>query len=269
VIELATMSSVCPDWSLTEILAGMKKHGYKGLEPRVEWDHVCGIEATLTADQRREVRDQVTGEGLEICCLATSVRMAAPEAEARTGHVEDLRKYIDLAADLGCGLIRTFGGPRATDRQLAAIVEYVAEGYSQILEQASSAGVTVLMETHDDWSCSAPVRAVVEKVDSPSLRILWDVMHPQRMMERPQETFVTIGGLTEHLHAHDGAYVDGQMKVGPLGEGVIDHATPLKLLGAAGFDGFFSVEVIHSLGSEHDAEGVLRQYAEGFRSIMG
>lgn len=268
-IQLATMSSVCPDWSLTEILAGMKRHGYQGLEPRVEWDHACGIEATMSADQRREVRDQVAGEGLEICCLATSVRMAAPEPEARAGHVEDLRKYIDLAADLGCGLIRTFGGPRAQDRQLAAIVEYVAEGYRQVLEQARAAGVTVLMETHDDWSCSAPVRAVVEKVGDASLRILWDIMHPQRMMERPQETFVAIGGLTEHLHAHDGSYVDGQMKVGPLGKGVIDHISPIKLLAAAGFDRYLSVEVIHKPGSGHDAEGVLQQYAEVFRLMMG
>jgi hypothetical protein len=38
-IELATMSSVCPDWELDEVIAGMKRHGYQGLEPRVEWDH--------------------------------------------------------------------------------------------------------------------------------------------------------------------------------------------------------------------------------------
>ena len=50
----------------------------------------------------------------------------------------------------------------------------------------------------------------------------------------------------------------------PLGEGVIDHATPLKLLNEAGFDGYFSIEVIHKPGSDHDAEGVLKQYAEAF-----
>ena len=36
----------------------------------------------------------------------------------------------------------------------------------------------------------------------------------------------------------------------------------------AGYDGYFSVEVIHEPGSEHDAEGVLKQYAEEFRRIM-
>ena len=46
-IKLATMSSACPDWTLDEVVAGMKRHGYQGFEPRVEWDHACGIEAEL------------------------------------------------------------------------------------------------------------------------------------------------------------------------------------------------------------------------------
>jgi len=252
-IELSTMSSVCPDWTLDEVLAGMKRHGYKGLEPRVEWEHKCGIEADLSAAARAEVRDKVAGEGLEICCLATSVRMATADEQARAGHVEDLRKYIDLAHDLGCPLIRTFGGRRSQEIQLAAVVEYVAEGYRQVVDQAADAGVTVLMETHDDWCCSASVRAVVETVDHPNVRALWDIMHPQRMMEKPAETFLAIGELTRHLHAHDGSYIDGKMHTGPLGQGAIDHAEPLALLQEFGFSGYFSVEVIHAPGSDHDA----------------
>ena len=58
-IRLATMSSVCPDWSLDEVIEGMKRYGYLGLEPRVEWGHACGIEASLSADERRGVRERM------------------------------------------------------------------------------------------------------------------------------------------------------------------------------------------------------------------
>ncbi len=100
-IDLATMTSVCPDWSLDEVVAGMKRHGYKGLEPRVEWGHASGIEAGLSKAARAEVRRRFAGEGLAICCIATGARMAAEEPE-RAAHVEDVRRYIELAADLGC-----------------------------------------------------------------------------------------------------------------------------------------------------------------------
>lgn len=36
-VKIATMTSVCPDYTLDEIIQGMKLYGYKGLEARVEW----------------------------------------------------------------------------------------------------------------------------------------------------------------------------------------------------------------------------------------
>ncbi len=267
-IELATMSSVCPDWTLGEIIEAMKRHGYAGLEPRVEWGHACGIESDLSGDARRDIRRQMSDEGLAICCIATGVRMAEADVHARGQHIEDLRRYIDLAADLDCGLVRTFGGQRARDREWQAVVDYVAEGYRQVVDFAQERGVVVLMETHDDWCCSAPVRAVVEQVGHANVRVLWDCMHTQRMLETPSESFAVLADHVAHIHAHDGQYVDGRMQVGALGEGVIDHQQPLALLAEAGFAGYFSVEVIHKVGSGADADGVLAQYASAFRRMQ-
>ncbi|MSR82444.1 MAG: sugar phosphate isomerase/epimerase [Candidatus Latescibacteria bacterium] len=266
--NLAVMTSVCPDLGLEEIIALMRRHGYQGLEPRVEWGHACGIEVQLSPARRQEVRARLEGEGLAVSCIATGARLAAPDPGERAGHVASLMGYIDLAGDLGCPWVRTFGGPRARDQELAGVVEYVAEGYQPLLAQAQARGVTLLLETHDDWSCAAPVRAVVEKVAHARLRVLWDFMHPQRMMEKPAETFQTIGPLTEYLHGHDGVYAEGRMQIVGLGQGVIDHAGPLRLLAGAGFAGYFSVEVIHQRQKPHDAEGVMRQYAGAFRELM-
>ena len=268
-IKLATMSSACPDWTLDEVVAGMKRHGYQGFEPRVEWDHACGIEAALAAQERRDIRRRMEDEGLAICCIATGARMAVPDAAERAGHVEDLKKYIDLAADLGCGLVRVFGGQRDRGREWTAVVDYVVEGFAQVLPAAAERGVTLLLETHDDWCCSAPVRAVVERAGHPNLQVLWDFMHTQRVLEEPAESFEMLGAHTRHIHAHDGTIVDGRLQVSDvLGAGVFDHAEPLRLLAEAGFDGYCSVEVIHKRGSGDRADAVLGQYAEGLRGIV-
>ena len=268
-IKLATMSSVCPDWTLDEVVAGMKRHGYQGFEPRVEWEHASGIEAELSAAERKAVRAQMEGEGLAICCIDSGARMAAPDLAERNQHIEDLKKYIDLAADLGCEQVRVFGGARDRGQEFMAVVDYVATGFAQILDQAKACGVILLLETHDDWCASAPVRAVIERVGHPNLKVLWDFMHSQRMLEKPEESFRILGEYTHHTHAHDGQIVDGKLQVSAtLGDGLFDHEIPLRLLSEAGFSGYFSVEVIHKPGSEHDADGVLAQYAEQFRTIM-
>ena len=269
-IKLATMTSVCPDWNVDQIVEGMKRNGYEGLEPRTGWGHAAGIELDMAPADRAALRKRFEDEGLAICCVATGARFAAEDSAELAKSLDEARAAIDLAADLGAPVIRTFGGPRGSG-QLKGIVMRTADAYRKVMDQAAEKGVTVMMETHDEWCVSAQVRAVVEEVDHPNLRVLWDLMHPQRFMERPEETFGTVGHLTAHLHAHDGVYDKTGSKVENvgLGEGVIDHATPLKLLKGAGFEGYFSVEVIHKPGSDHDAEGVLKQYAEAFRSMVG
>jgi sugar phosphate isomerase/epimerase len=59
------------------------------------------------------VKGKMAAAGLEVCCVATGVRMANPDHAARAKDVEDLHTYIDLAADLGAPYVRTFGGPQA------------------------------------------------------------------------------------------------------------------------------------------------------------
>lgn len=267
-IRLATMTSVCPDWGVDEIIDGMKRHGFEGLEPRISWGHAAGIELDMTPGDRDGVRAKFEDAGLKICCVATGARFATEDADELSKYIDETNAAIDLAADLGAGVIRTFGGARGKG-EVYWMVHRTAEAYKRVMDHAAERGVTVLMETHDEWCVSAQVRAVVEKVNHPNLAVLWDLMHTQRFMEKVPETMETIGAITKHLHAHDGRYDEenGRITTVGLGDGVIDHAEPLKLLNAAGFDGYFSVEVIHKPGSEHDADGTLKKYGEGFKAI--
>lgn len=267
-MQLATMTSVCPDWTLDRIATAMQRHGYRGLEPRVEWDHAAGIEASMTAAERRAARDRLAGEGLEFCCVATGVRMAEPDAAERARQVEDLRRYVELAGDLGAPYVRTFGGQHAR-RDLLLIVDYVADGYRAVMEVAEARSVTVLMETHDHWSASAPVRAVAERVGHRRCAVLWDLLHPMRLLEPPEATMRNLSGLVRHVHVHDVDYgPDGSSRTVALGAGRYDHAPPVRLLAQAGYDGYYSVEVIHRRGSAPDADAVLAQYAGALRAYL-
>lgn len=268
-VKLATMTSVCPDWTLKEIVEGMSRHGFHGLEPRIGWGHRAGIEPDMPADQRAAARRRLEEAGLAFCCIATGAQFAHSDPVQRQHFLDEARQAIDLAADLGAPYVRTFGGNRGEGELLPA-VERTAEAYRQVMDHAEQREVVLLFETHDFWCASAPVRAVVEAVNDPHLGVLWDFMHPQRFCERPAETMANIGHLTRHVHAHDGCHLqDGRLDAGiPLGEGIFDHETPLRLLVEAGYDGWFSVEVIHRPGTPHDADAVLAQYANAFREIL-
>ena len=265
-VGLSVMTSVCPNMTLDETIAAMKRTGYSALEPRVEWKHDQKIESDLSPEARRDLKARFDEEGLAFSCIATSIKMADPDPEAHEKAIRDTHTYIDLAADLGCPYIRTFGGTKVTSGQVRGQMRFTAESYRQCLSHARERGVVVLLETHDYFSNSSFTRDVVERVDDPNLQVLWDFMHPQRFCESIDQTFRNIGKYTRHIHAHDANFTEDETKTIPsdLGAGVFDHATPLQLLSVIGFEGYFSVEVIHAKDSEHDAEGVMQQYAEAF-----
>ena len=267
-VKLSTMTSVCPDWAVDEIVEGMLKHGYEGLEPRVGWGHKAGLELDSSSSDRDGARAKLEAAGLRVCCVATGARFATEDPSELAGYIEEAKKGIDLAADLGAPVVRTFGGQRGKG-QLLGIVNRTAEAYKQVMDHAAERGVTVMLETHDEWCVSAHLIAVVERVNHPNMAVLWDFMHTQRFMERTEETMATIGSLTRHIHAHDGRYRENgtALDTVDLGQGELDHETPLRLLNEIGYDGYFSVEVIHKPGSDHDADGSLKNYAEGFAKV--
>jgi len=228
------------------------------------------VELTLTPAQRREVRKNFSEQGLTICCVATGLKFAMADAAERGRNAAKLREYIDLAGDLGAARVRIFGGARP-DGNLCGIARYMAEAIRPTLTQAQQRGVTVVMETHDDWCHAVSVRAVVREVNHPHFTALWDIMHTQRYGETPAESFGMLGPHIQHLHVHDGKYsADGlKMDSCALGQGVIDHAGPLCLLKQAGFDGFASLEVILKSGEGGKSEEVLKDYAVGLQPLLG
>ena len=93
-IRLATMTSVCPDWGVGEIIDGMKRHGFEGLEPRAGWGHAAGIELDMAPADRDAVRAKFEDADLRICCVATGARFATEDADALNGHIDEANAAI-------------------------------------------------------------------------------------------------------------------------------------------------------------------------------
>jgi len=262
-MQLCTMTSVCPDWDLATTVAGMQRHDYVGLEPRIGWRHAQNIEPDCPPARRTEIRSQLADDGLGIPCIATGVRSAVADPAERVQAVEDMREAIDLAADLGARCVRTFGGAYEAGVELRHVVDRAAACYREVMSQAADRGVDVLFETHDAWCDSAHVRAVVERVDHPNMGVLWDLLHTARRFETPAQSAANLAQYVRHVHVHDARWVDDGRKIEicKFGDGFVDHAGCLAALRRAGYEGFVSVEIIHKPGSAYDADAVLADYA--------
>lgn len=242
-MKYAFMSFSTPKLTLAETVDVARRFGYDGIEPRVDAGHGHGIEVGASVAQRAAIRRQVADSGIALACLATSIQYADPvQTEAMLAQT---RERIDLAADVGAPVIRVFGGVGPTGASREQGIDLLAHCLHAVADQAAARGVTIALETHDEWCDPRHVVAVLERVNHPAIGANWDIMHPVRVAKMDIATsFTILRPWIRHLHVHDGA-MENPLRFLPIGQGVVDHRTALQLLRGAGYTGFISGEWIN------------------------
>lgn len=253
------MTFSTPNMGLQEVLSFAKDIGYDGIEVRVESKHKHGIELTDSASERQEIKQRALDTGIELCCLATSI---AYLKEGRLEKdIEDTKRYLDLAADIGCPSLRIFGGGTGSQLEFChddSSINALADVLSSVAGEAEERGVLLCLETHDWWADAHQLAKVFSRVDHPNLAINWDFIHPFRMFDQSVETsFQALKKWIKHVHVH-GGYATGREFGGyefvPLEDerNQFDHRSALRLLQEIDYDGYLSGEWLNRWNQPHE-----------------
>lgn len=239
-MKYSFMTFSTPKLTFEQVLDTAKRFGYDGVEIRLDSKHLHGVEVTASKSERDAFRALSKAKGVPIGCIATSVKFADPGATDQM--LQDARARIDLAGDVGAPAMRVFGGkiPEGVSREDA--IELVANSLRAVADHAAERGVTLCMETHDDWCDPAHVAAVLRKANHPAAAANWDIMHPVvRAHVTMEAAFEALKPWIRHVHVHDG---DENSKLCPIGQGKIDHVCALRCLKQINYAGYVSGEWI-------------------------
>jgi sugar phosphate isomerase/epimerase len=139
---------------------------------------------------------------------------------------------------LGAPVVRVFGGSLPEGMPRADALARSADNLRAFGDAAKAEGVAIVLETHDTFSTGATVAELLALTAHPSVFALWDLHHPYRQGETPEETDGYIGAATRHVHIKDSK--DGNYTL--LGEGDIPLFAMLDLLEKRGYAGVLSLE---------------------------
>jgi sugar phosphate isomerase/epimerase len=163
-----------------------------------------------------------------LVCLDTSIELAQP-------FERELPAALELASEWGAPAVRVFGGA-------GGALDDIAQRLEPALGRADELGVTIALETHDSFSSAALVAELLRQVGSPSFAALWDLHHPYRVGESPQDVLHALGPRICLVHVKDARRRDDGWELVPLGEGEVPVRESLAALRAAGYDGWLTVE---------------------------
>src|SRR5215470_17186666 len=231
----------CPAWDWPKILDFAQQNGFAAVELR-------GLQGTMDLSSRPEFADgqieqsrkEIANRGLRISCVSSSAEMhsTGPEHEKQ---LVDARRFIDLASRLGAPHVRVFGNKLVGPRDAA--VEHIAGSLRELGDYAAPKNVTVIVESHGDFTNSSILREILEKAASPYVGLLWDAHHTfVDGKEDPAFTFAQLGRHIRHTHLKDSRMENGERHYVLTGRGDVPVKRQVEVLATAGYGGYYSFE---------------------------
>lgn len=232
----------CPNWQIETVIAKASEYGYDGIEWR--GGPQGHIQPGVPAAKMALVRQGCSNEGLISLAVTSYSSFVSSSAEERQANVDELRRYADLAAEIGAGYVRAFLGELPEGKKPdPSIYETISDCLNTASEHAETVGVKIAIEPHDDFVLSADVSSVFNQPQSHhALRVIWDIGNTFAAGEGPDRGFKLLKDRLAYVQVKDGQRNEASWQLCSLGHGNVPLDQAFKLLLANDYEGAFSVE---------------------------
>lgn len=246
-LPIAFSTLGCPAWDLQKILTFGEQHGFAAIEFRgLQGNLDLPSHEAFSPDHVAQTKREILSHGLRVTCVSSSASLHESDPEKRSKILSDARRFIDLASTLDAPYVRVFGSstdaahPVVPSEDLKA---RVAAGLHELGEYAGPRKVTVIIESHDDFTSSATLADVLHRADSKSVALLWDAHHTfAESSEDPKFTVGQLGRWIRHTHLKDSVGKGGDRKYVLTGRGNVPIKEQIAALRSIGYKGFYCFE---------------------------
>lgn len=184
----------------------------------------------------KQLRKRSEDAGVQILLIMCDAEgsMAGPEKASRLLAAKNHRKWVDIAAVLGCHSIRCNTGAQEGD---ADALDRCVESFSALLEYADASGINVLIENH--WGLSSDpdwLTELMRRVGHPRFGTLPDFGNIPETTDR----YDAVRKMMPYAKAVSAKCYDFDDATGD--ETKIDYAKMLGIVEAAGYHGWVGIE---------------------------
>lgn len=165
--------NVPKDWDLNTLLTLLPQAGLHAVEFRTT--HAHGVEPSLTAAQRAEVKQRCRDAGMKQLSLGSVCEFHSPDPAVVRQNIETCREFVKLAHDIGAlGVkVRPNGLPKEVpvDRTL----EQIGKSLVECGKVAADHGVEIWVEVHGAGTQEpANMRKIMDYCGHKSVGINWN-----------------------------------------------------------------------------------------------
>ncbi len=266
-MKLAFSSNAYMQFSIEETIRRIAAIGYRGIELLADVPHAWP--AGLLPERRESIRRALSDHKLTISNINAFMMNAVgdprqpywhpgwtdPDPHYRAIRREHTKRALQLAADLKAPHITTEPGgflAPGQSRQQAADIFY--EELMPCVELSAKLDVELLIEPEPELFIERfdQYLEFVERVDSVSVGLNFDVGHAYCVSEEPEVWVPKMVRHTRHYHLEDIAATRVHQHLIP-GHGAIDFPATLQAIAETGYQGWLTVELYPYIDAPDEA----------------
>lgn len=159
------------DWDIPTLIDNCRRAELYGVELRTSSNYAHGVELSLNASQRADVKKRFADTPVRVVSIACSERMDWPEPDRLRKAIEDAKAYLKLSHDVGCDVLRVFPNQFHRDVPREKTIEQIARAVDEVGVVAADLGQEVSLEAHGPAGELPTMRAIMDRVTRPSVRV--------------------------------------------------------------------------------------------------
>jgi sugar phosphate isomerase/epimerase len=244
--------------SLGEWVAFAKEIGLDGTECSLAFVQPIG---KATASEMRGLCDDA---GIAVSMVTCHPDFTHPDPAERARNLDDMRRNVGIAVELGAPLVRVLSGQRHPGVSDDQGIEWIVEGLSVLAREADGVGVRLAIENHTksffwqhfDFVMKGELFArMIEALRGTSVGVNFDTANPLVWGEETLPLFEQVKDRLAILHVADTAQ-KGEFKFCRIGQGIAPIQEVFRRARAQGFDGWVSIEEASRTGPDGFREAV-------------
>lgn len=158
---------------LPTCIAACEKSGLLGVELRTQHKH--GVEPTLNADQRREVRKRFTDSPVKLIGYGSNAEFHSNDPAKVKANIELAKSYVQLMADCGGSGVKVKPNGFVKNVPRERTIEQIGKALNEVAAYGQQHGQEIRVEVHGSGTAELPViRDIFKVADHTNVKVCWN-----------------------------------------------------------------------------------------------
>jgi len=160
------------DWDLPTLIANCEKTRVLGVELRTQHKH--GVESSLNAQQRRDVKKRFEDNPVELVGLGTNFAFHHVDTARLQRDIEGAKQYIKLSRDVGGSGVKVKPNDLPKNVSREKTIEQIGKSLNELGRFGADYGQKIRLEVHGGCSPLPIIKAIMDIADHPNVGVCWN-----------------------------------------------------------------------------------------------